>query len=1055
MAPPNYVELQAFSNFSFLRGASHPHELIEKAAALGYAGLALTDYHTMSGIVRAYSAARTLEFPFFVGCRLELACSASIKIPLLCYPTDRDAYGRLCALLTKGKLRAERDECELMLEDYLEQMQGFVTIFIAPSAISDFESKSFLDGCRKIKDQATSRELVYTALSKNYLNHNDAILKKLLWLSRLLEIDPVATGNVYYHAAGRKPLQDVLTCVRHGTTVQSAGFLLAQNSERYLKAPAEIARLFREMPEAVSRTMKIAELCSGFSLPQLKYEYPDEICPHHKSPAEYLKELTYQGAQERYPAGTPTNVLALLQEEFELIRELDYEKYFLTCFDIVKFARSKGILCQGRGAAANSAVCFCLGITSVDPQKIDLLFARFVSKERNEPPDIDIDFEHERREEVIQYIYGKYGRARAGLTCEVITYRHRSAVRDVGKALGLQAAEVDKIAKSIYRWTGCTVTARDVRELGLDPDSITVRNTFELTKQLIGFPRHLSQHVGGFIISAQPLCETVPIRNAGMPERTMIEWDKDDIEILGMLKIDVLGLGMLSCIRKALSYINHHRLKTGEAAVQLHNLPADDPAVYDMICAADTVGVFQIESRAQMSMLPRLRPRCFYDLVIEVAIVRPGPIQGNMVHPYLKRRNGIETISYPDRRVEQILGKTMGVPLFQEQAMRLAIVLANFTPGEAEQLRRAMASWKRDKGVIAIFQERIVRGMLKSGYSLQFAESCMNQIKGFSEYGFPESHAASFALLVYASSWIKRYYPAQFAAALINSQPMGFYSASQLLSDAKAHGVAARPIDINYSQWDCTLEGNAIRLGMRLVKGLQQSQARIISDAVKSYDKFVSLQTLWNKTRGASPPLRRFSLEALARADAFRSLGLNSREAFWQIRSLIEDPLPFDQKIEISAEKVDLPLQTPQQSMFQDYRFTGLSLRGHPIGFIRTELSGRGASTSAALKSMRRPVAGLQVSVAGISIVKQRPHTAKGVVFVSLEDETGITNLIIRPPVFEKYQKEILASSCLLASGVLERVGEVVYVNVFKVESLDQEVTAQKRPKFDCKNYSY
>jgi len=1027
----NYVELQAASNFSFLRGASHPEELISTAHQLGYAGLALTDFNSMAGIVRAHTRAKELEFSFLVGCRIS-------SLDLLAYPTDRGSYGRLCSILTMGKRRAERDECELSIEEFLPHAKNLVLIALSS----------------QIPEQLLThdRGKLFLSISKNYVNNAARKAAELQEASRYYSVPLVATGDIFYHSPARKPLQDVLSCIKNGCTINQAGYLLSQNAERYLKPPEEMCRIFRDMPEAVKRTLQIAQMCAGFSLEQLRYEYPDEICPSGKTPQSYLSELTWLGAHERYPRGIPLKVTQSIDNELLLISELDYEKYFLTCYAIVKFARSKGILCQGRGAAANSAVCYCLGITAVDPDRIDLLFARFVSKERHEPPDIDIDFEHERREEVIQYIYEKYGRDRAGLTCEVITYQPRSAVRDTGKALGLSLEEVDKIAKSIHRWTACAVTEQELRELGFDPQSAVIKNAFTLAKELIGFPRHLSQHVGGFIISEKALSETVPIRNAAMPNRTMIEWDKDDIEVLGMLKIDVLGLGMLSCIRKALQYINQRRLHEGKEELKLHTIPAEDPAVYDMICAADTIGVFQIESRAQMSMLPRLKPRSFYDLVIEVAIVRPGPIQGNMVHPFLRRRLGLEKISYPDKRVEEILGKTMGVPIFQEQAMRLAIVLAKFTPGEAEKLRRAMAAWKRDKGQIAVFKEKIIRGMLANGYTVEFAETCMNQIKGFSEYGFPESHAASFALLVYASAWIKRHYPAEFAAALLNSQPMGFYAPSQIVADAKAHNVEVLAIDINKSLWDCTIESGALRLGMRLVKFLPKAEAEIIINSVRSYGEFNNIASLWNKTRNSKPHLRKAALQALARADAFSSMGLNSREAFWEIKALIEKITPLDKLVPAPNIKVALPQRTDQQAMFEDYQATGLSLKGHPIGFLRNELNVMEVSTAS---SLRRSRPKLFVRVAGIAIVRQRPHTAKGVVFISLEDETGITNLIIRSDIFDQYQKVILQSSTLLVRGILERVGEVLYVNVKEAHSLDERVLALKKIDLKVKDYSY
>jgi error-prone DNA polymerase len=1097
-----YAELEVTSNFSFLRGGSHPEELVGRAAELGYRALAVTDHETLAGIVRAHTAARDLPLQYIVGSRLFFSFASSLnrssalyRFSLLAYPLSRQGYGNLCALLTKGKRRAQKGSCELLLEDFFSLHHDLAITLCPPfpeGPHTQARDVAFLDFCTLIKDSCPDPRLISVALSRDYSHLSRRHSENVIKLSHYLGIPLVATGNIFYHVPERRPLQDILTCIREKCTIHAAGFRLLQNAERYLKAPQEIARLFRDLPHALSRTLEIASWCTGFSLDQLRYEYPKEVCPPGRSAAEYLRELVFQGAHTRYREGLPEKVLHILEEELRLIGELAYEKYFLTCYHIVQFARSRGILCQGRGAAANSAVCFCLGITSVDPERINLLFARFISKERNEPPDIDIDFEHERREEVIQYIYETFGRERAGLTCEVITYRYRSAVKEVGKALGLPPRIVEGLSKAVHRWTNHEIDPEDLKELGLNPESVTVKNTFSLAKELLGFPRHLSQHVGGFIISEHPLSEIVPIGNAGMESRTIIEWDKDDIESLGMLKIDILALGMLTCIRKALSFINRRLLKERSPLypLELHSIPAEDPAVYDMICKADTVGVFQIESRAQMSMLPRLKPRCFYDLVIEVAIVRPGPIQGNMVHPYLKRRSGLETITFPDERVAEILGKTLGVPLFQEQAMRLAIVLAKFTPGEAELLRRAMAAWKRDKGVIATFKKRIVEGMTANGYSEQFAEHCMNQIKGFSEYGFPESHAASFALLVYASAWIKHYFPAEFTTALLNSLPMGFYAPSQLVRDAEQHHVPILPIDVAHSEWLSTVEQQgtlpSVRLGMHLVKGVGEEQALLIREAQQSYGKASSVHDLWRKAHLHSrsflkenapykdaPPrsLRRGTLELLAQADAFRSLSLGQREALWEIKALAPSPAdvaelerePTHHETSCSYApglQVTLPFMSPQKSMFEDYRMTGLSLKAHPLQFVRESLAKRGVATAAALRV--RPLTTRSryeeeslVSVAGIAIVRQRPSTAKGVVFVTLEDETGIANLIIRRETFERFQRIIISSAALLARGTLDRVGEVIYVSASYIESLDAQVLISKDPNLPSLSYSY
>jgi error-prone DNA polymerase len=1047
-------QLQVASNFSFLRGASHPEELIDQAAFLGYRGIAITDFNSLAGAVRAHLAAKERNISFLVGCRL---CFTN-AVHILVYPTSRTAYGNLCRLLTLGKRRAPKDETHLSIDDFLAYHRGLLTILLSPRENHDSlfpTDLSFLDISRKISDGVSDKQFLSLGLHISYGNNSSQRVQTAIAASRQLSIPLAAVHDVYYHVPERRPLQDLLTCVREKTTIQKAGFRLFQNGERYLKSPKEIHRIYKDFPDALRRSEEIGQIGSLFSLDELRYEYPEDIAPSGKAPQTYLMELIEECLPTRYPEGVPQKVRKLLQEELALIRELQYEKYFLTCYDIVRFAREKKILCQGRGAAANSAVCYVLGITAVDPSKIDLLFARFVSKERNEPPDIDIDFEHERREEVIQYIYEKYGREHAGLTCEVITYRHRSAVRDIGKALGLPLEVVDKLAKLIHRWTSCQIPPEEFQELGINPNERIIQNTFHFAEEVLGFPRHLGQHVGGFIICKDPLSETVPISNARMENRTVIEWDKDDIEALGMLKIDVLGLGMLTCIRKALSLLNQKREKENLPLFDLHTLPPDDPKVYEMISNADTVGVFQIESRAQMSMLPRLRPKSFYDLVIEVAIVRPGPIQGNMVHPYLKRRNGIEKVTFPDKRVEEILGKTLGVPLFQEQAMRLAIVLAQFTPGEAEQLRRAIGAWKRNKEVIAVFHKRIIKGMMENGYTLEFAETCMSQIKGFSEYGFPESHAASFALLVYVSAWIKCHYPAEFACALLNSLPMGFYAPSQLVTDAKEHGVHPLPIDIRYSQWDCVLEESGLRLGLRLVKGLPEKAGQILAEVVRQSGPFRDISSLWKNIQRQEHSFSIAWLEAIARADAFAGLGLSRREALWEMKALHRRRHVLDEGLHEKSHKVSLPEHTLQQSMFEDYRRTGLSLKAHPLQFLRRTLQQRGVSTSLELRTRRLAKEKEEVGVAGIGIIRQRPGTANGVVFITIEDETGISNLIIRPVVFEKYQKMILTSSCLLAFGTLDRVGQVVYVSATRLESLDPLVLELDKESLPNKSYSY
>lgn len=1050
----DYAELQVSSNFSFLRGASHVEELIATAAALQYRAIGITDINSFAGIVRAHQAAKQYEMQLLVGTKLVINNQENYPYELLCYPINLQGYHDLCRLLSVGKQRAIRGECILYLEEALKALKNCVVVILPAYQLkqNDCSANYALQMLQDLTQQvraAVPREQCSIALTRNYESVLPSYINSICSLAQSLNVSVVSTNDVYYHSPARKPLQDVLTCIRHGCSLEQAGFRLFRNSERCLKPADEIARLFRDMPQVVKRSLEIAEMLKGFSLDQLRYEYPDTVAPDNKSALIYLRELTEAGARERYPNGLPAKIRDVLNQELALIEQLKYEKYFLTCYDIVRFARSRGILCQGRGAAANSSVCFCLGITSVDPDQIDLLFARFISQERHEPPDIDIDFEHERREEVIQYIYEKYGREHAALTAEVVTYRHRSAVREVAKAFGLSLDIIDRLAKSIHRWTACKLSAEDYKELGLNPDDHTIKNTINLALELYGFPRHLSQHVGGFVISQQPLCEIVPILNATMPNRSIIEWDKDDIEILGMLKIDVLALGMLTCIRKALAFVNKRRLHENKSELQLYNIPHDDRPTYEMICRADTVGVFQIESRAQMSMLPRLKPNCFYDLVIEVAIVRPGPIHGNMVHPYLRRRNGTERFEFPDKEVASILGKTLGVPLFQEQAMRLAITLAEFSPGEAELLRRAMGAWKRNKALIETFKERVINGMVLKGYSVQFAESCMDQIKGFSEYGFPESHAASFALLAYASSWLKCHYPAEFATALINSMPMGFYSVSQIIQDIERHAIVVLPVDVNYSDWDCKLEDQKIRLGMRLVRGLRQTEAEVITNGVHNYGKFIKIHDLWQRLK-----VRRSSLQALAQADAFGSLGLLRREALWEVKALPPDARPLDAATPIKEGSKLLPQQSRQSSMFADYSATGFSLKAHPLQFIRAQLNAQNVCSAEFLKEA--PLINQRVAAAGIATIRQRPGTANGVVFLTLEDETGNVNLIIRPKIFERYRNIVLANSAILARGKLDRVGEVVYISVTTLESLDHQIFPEKsKVELPSTSYSY
>ncbi|MCB9852976.1 MAG: error-prone DNA polymerase [Phycisphaerales bacterium] len=1121
LADVPYAELAVTTNFTFLTGASHPDEFALRAAELGYRAVAITDTNTLAGVVRAHVAAKQAGIQLIVGTRLTFVDTPDLSV--LVYPTNRIAYGRLCALLTTGKRRAPKAECDLSLDELLTNNEGLLAV-----AILDRQASASLEPSRNIQsrgsvpkrdrkgvgtsvawhppvslnsrnadndpnidrkeagrrssqsrsasilqasavagcpassgvsnasgtDSLTVAVLIEDALARlraafdddrlslaiaHHLEPDDAARSAQLHdLATKFNIPLVAVNDAHYHDAGRRDLQDVVTCVRHGCTIHDAGYRLFANGERYLKPPADLVRLFANEPAAITRTIAVADRVAGFNLDALRYEYPDEICPGDLTPQQYLESLAWQGAAERYPEGIPDKIRSDLAHEFALIAELDYAPFFLTVFDIVKFARSKGILCQGRGAAANSAVCFCLGVTSVNPAQIDILFERFVSRERNEPPDIDIDFEHERREEVIQYIYAKYGRDRAGLTAEVISYRSRSAVRDVGKALGLSLDAVDRLAKRIDHWSHTVFENEEdggeaLRTLGFNPDDPTIRNFVRLTRELAGFPRHLGQHVGGFVITRGPLSELVPIENAAMPDRTIIEWDKDDIEAMGMLKVDCLGLGMLTCIRKAMDLVGKHH----DRPLTLATIPTEDPVVYDMICRGDTVGVFQIESRAQMTMLPRLKPRCFYDLVIEVAIVRPGPIVGDMVHPYLRRRNGEEVVCYPDEKVKQVLQKTLGVPLFQEQAMALAVVAAGFTPGEAELLRRAITAWK-SRDAISKWPARFIEGMVNNGYDRKFAEQCFARLRGFSEYGFPESHSASFALLVYASCWLKCHYPAVFAAALLNSQPMGFYGPAQIVRDAEDHGVRIAPVDVNHSEWDCTLEdaGRTLRLGLRMIKGLRESDAGRVLEAVRRRGWFTSIVALW---RNADVPAA--SLKTLALADAFGSFGLTRQQALWDVQKLDGRPLPlFDgapENDDTMLEPIELPPVCELREVGRDYERVGLSLKNHPMAFLRESLERQHVRTASEMRDEARTPHRTFGSVAGVVLFRQRPSTAKGVIFMTIEDETGRADLIIRPNIYEKHREAVYHGKVILAHGPIERQGRVVHMLPTRLENIE------------------
>ena len=1075
-----YAELAVTTNFSFLRGASHPHELVARADELGLTAIGIADRNSFAGVVRAHDEAGKRKIKLLVGTRLVTIDGFEV----LTYPIDRAAYGRLCRLITAGNLNAKKSECHLTFEEILNTAQGQIFIALPPAGLpygmdsistrphvsGDPALDSRFRGNERRATTATSSlfssrlcALADAAPGRTFLAgvhyHRGDEPRRLGLLAELgarCGAPLVAVNDVFYHAPERRPLLDILTCIREKCTIAAAGLRLSVNAERHLKAPAEMARLFAAFPDAIARSLAIARSCS-FSLGELKYEYPDEPVPAGKTAQQHLEDLTWAGAQDRYPKdkypnGIPGDVSKRLEDELALIGKLNYARYFLTVHDVVSFARSqeKEILCQGRGSAANSAVCFCLGITSVNPEKSNLLFARFISENRGEPPDIDVDFEHERREEVIQYIYRRYGRHRAAICATVVHYRSRRAIREVGKVLGLTEDVTAVLAKTVWGY-GDGYPADHIRQAGLDPSNPAIQQAVAIADALIGFPRHLSQHVGGFVLTRAPLDETVPIGNAAMDDRTFIEWDKDDIDTLGLMKVDVLALGMLSCVRRGLDFLKiHYGLD-----YSLATLPQDDPAVYQMLSRADSVGVFQVESRAQMSMLPRLKPQCFYDLVIEVAIVRPGPIQGNMVHPYLRRRDGIEKEHYPSPspihgapdELKDVLKRTLGVPLFQEQAMQIAITAAKFTPDEADGLRRAMATF-RHTGNVHLFRDKFINGMVERGYERDFAEHCFGQIEGFGEYGFPESHAASFALLVYASAFIKCSHPDVFCAAILNSQPMGFYQPAQLVRDARQHGVEVRPADVNCSDWDCTLEptsasaseektAHAVRLGFRLIGSLSEPESKKLIAA--RGNGFSSIERL-----AAIAGVSRFTIERLADADAFRSLGLDRRAALWAARRLdtigirrprgdakTEDALPLltpHLGDEFFPEpKVALPAMPLCEHIVEDYVTTGLSLKEHPVRFFRERLLALGAISNAQLRDESLPP-DTTVTVVGLVLVRQRPGTSKGVVFMTLEDETDIANIIVWPKVFERNRRTVMMSRFLAVRGRLQRAGLVIHV---------------------------
>ena len=996
-----YAELQLVSAFSFLRGASLADELAATAVALGHAAIGIADCNTVAGVVRMHEAAKQAGLPLLIGARLVFRDGTP---DLLCYPTDRTAWGQLTRLLTVGKRRAKNAECALEYADLQEHAEGQILLIVPPDRLN----AAFRASVQRL--HADFADAVYVAASRRHRADDARRLRRLAALPAPM----VAVNDVLYHAPQRRPLADVLTAIRLKCRVDEAGLALASNAERYLKSPEDMARMFRAHPDAVARIAEVLARCR-FSLDELAYEYPDEPVPPGSTPDAHLAALTWAGAAWFFPQGVPEKVQATLAKELRLIADLGYARYFLTVHDIVRFAREKGILCQGRGSAANSAVCYCLGVTAVDPAEIDLLFERFVSAERREPPDIDVDFEHERREEVIQYVYQRYGRHRAGIAATVIHYRPKRAIREVAKAMGLE--EDAGAALAAQSWHSGDELWPDERltEIGLDPSSPVVRRTIELARNLVGFPRHLSQHVGGFVLTRGRLDETVPIGNAAMPERTFIEWDKDDIDLLGIMKVDVLALGMLTCIRKAFALIG---------VAGLADIPREDPAVYEMLSRGDSLGVFQVESRAQMNMLPRLKPREFYDLVIEVAIVRPGPIQGDMVHPYLRRRQGLERPEFPSPspahghpdELRRVLGKTLGVPLFQEQAMRIAIEAARFTPDEANRLRRAMATF-RHVGTIHGFFNKMVDGMAARGYDRDFAERCFRQIEGFGTYGFPESHAASFAHLVYVSAWLKCHHPAAFACALLNAQPMGFYAPAQIVRDARDHGASVRGVDVTASDWDCTMEAGAtLRLGFRQITGFREEWSRPL--LTRRPRDFAGLARLG---------LPRAALVALADANALRGLGLDRRAALWQVRGLTGDAqLPLFADLPVVARRVDLPLMQAGEQVIADYQATSLSLKAHPLRFVRVALAGDGVRTCVEATGA---VDGARIRVAGVVLVRQRPGSAAGVVFATIEDETGIANIVIWPSLMDRFRRAIIGSSLLLVHGKVQRSPEgIVHV---------------------------
>ena len=1099
--PGASVALDVISSFSFLEGASRPEELVRQAAALGVHTIAIADRHTLAGAVRTHMAARDAGIRTIVAARVDVgidvrfetgidpavamtnhdgartgAANIAEPIELILLCMDHGGYSRLCQLITLRHAGAK----SLAWHDLDGRLDGLHMI-VVPRRGVQLATSIFHHAVADLARRAPGR--VSLALSNTAEGDDDHRWWQSCVLAEHIGVPVVATHPAHMHVPERQMAHDVLCCIRHGTTLERAGALLAPNAERFLRPPPQMQAIHAGVPHALDRAEAIATACAGFDLGQVRHRSPRELVPHGHTPMSWLRVRTWQGATERHPDGVPERVRTLIEHEFKLIEELDYAPFFLTVDDIVRFARSRGILCQGRGAAANSAVCWCLGITAVDPARVDMLFERFVSRERNEPPDIDVDFEHERREEVIQYIYRRFGRERAALCAEAVCMRGRMAVREVAKAMGFPADAVDRMARGIDRWMGHGGDRDDrasilaaLEEAGFRPGDRGIAQLASIAATLIGFPRHLSQHVGGFVLSDEPLCTLVPVRDAAMPGRSIIEWDKDDIEAMGILKVDVLALGMLTCIRKALDMV----ARCG-SPMAMHQVPAEDAATYDMLCRADSVGVFQVESRAQMSMLPRLKPRCWYDLVVQVAIVRPGPIHGKMVHPYLRRRSGQEPIEFPDDGVRRVLERTLGVPLFQEQAMALAVVAAGFTAGEADALRRAIAAWKRRGDEIARFERRLIEGMVGRGYGQEFAEQVFTQIKGFSGYGFPESHAASFAHLVYVSAWLKCHHPAAFTAALLNSQPMGFYAPAQLVRDAQEHGVQVRQVDAVHSDWDCTLErhgttqaapapghrstsaslgrhhgnplpqGWAIRLGMRMVRGLSEHDALAIHQSVREHGPRQGMMSLWRTSRASLASLR-----ALARADAFRGMGLDRQQALWQMRALKEHDGPLHEQWIASSERsatlwdtleepAELPPVPAPATVLADYGSTGLSLKAHPIWFLRGWLSRQGCVPCALARCDHGLPTRSRAAMAGLVLVRQRPSTAKGTMFLTIEDESGSANVIVRPEVYDRFRRAIRASSAVIVRGRIERRDGVSHLLARSVQGID-DVRAEHGP---------